>query len=75
MSFWKFLDPDYDPDCQQNLITLSLGRALSRQKNLSKFFQNLSNLADRKTDKQRQTDVQANRQTSKNGGITKAMSI
>ena len=56
----RFLDPDYDPDRAQNLISLSVSRHLSTSKISSKSMHVfLSNLANRQTG--RQTNIAGNR--------------
>jgi len=62
----RFLDPDYDPDRAQKLISLSMSRHLSTRNISSKSMHTfLSNLAHRQTN--RQTDKQTDRQTKELG--------
>ena len=56
----RFLDPDYDPDRAQKLISLSMSRHLSTRNISSKSMHTfLSNLAHRQTN--RQTDKQTDK--------------
>jgi len=53
----RFRRPDYDPDRAQKLISSSMSRHLSTRNISSKFMQAfLSNLANRQTDRQTNTD-------------------